>query len=126
MNQQQKNYIKKRITEIREHKLSTLRNDLTIKAVSLSNRERIDLIRLGKVKMRPSTELNRCNEYSLNSLTTVFDFSKYETKASFNQAKFNERAAKLRAEANRIVDQIMLGDAEEALRLVKEFEDFTF
>lgn len=124
MNQAQRTYIKKRVEGILNEKSIKARTRYTTKGVTLTNRERLDLIRSGGVKLRSSLELNKLSEYSLSSISTVFDFDKFETKQSFDQDSYSKVVVKLKAKANEITDKVMLGDAEEALRMIKEFETF--
>ncbi len=60
----------------------------------------------------------------INGYTDVkdaFDFSKHEYAAVTNTEAYKEGAELVDAEASNVTDQIMLGDAEEALRLLEAF-----
>ena len=123
MNQAQRMYIKKRVEGILTEKMAEARVKFTTPANMLTNQERIDLIRTGKAKMKPNHELMRLGNYGLN-LTSVFDFSKYETKGSTDQKALQAHKKKLTTKAHEINDSVMLGDAEEALKMIRDFENF--
>ena len=124
MNQQQRNYIKRRVTNILNDKTAEARKKFTNKAVYLSNEERLDLIFDGKVEMRSKKDILSRNRYGNPPLTTVFDFSDYEDKGGLQQQAYSDHCKKLNNKANEIIDKVMLGDAEEAIRMIKDFEDF--
>ena len=123
MNQQQNNYIKKRVEGICQEKMTEARIKCTSPSVTPTNAERIDLIRSGKVKMKPDSELRTVGNYGLQ-ISTVFDFSKYEVKGGIDQKKLDKLNKKIRAEANRITDGIMVGDSDEALTMLRNFQNF--
>lgn len=125
MNQTQRNYIRKRVEGILNTKTSEARFKLTKKAIMLTNRERVRLIQKGEVKMVSQRELDKLNGNYGVSLNTVFDFSKYETKGGMDQVVYQKATNTLRAKANSINDKVMLGDSEEAMKLIEEFEKFT-
>lgn len=125
MNQTQRNYIRKRVDGILQTKTAEARIKLTTKAITLTNLDRVQLIRNKKVKMRAESELElkTMGTYGV-SLNTVFDFSKYETRGGIDQAAIQKAIKILGAKANSINDEVMLGDSKEALKLIEDFEDF--
>lgn len=126
MNQTQKNYIRKRVEGMLQTKISDARVKLTVKAERLTNRQRVRMIQDGEVKMKPKRELDNINGIYGANLDTVFDFSKYETKGGLDNTAYQAGIKKLRAKANSINDKVMLGDSEEALKLIEEFESFDY
>jgi len=123
MNQVQRTYIRNRVDGIAVEKLTEYRLKNTIKAQTLTNPARIRLIRAKKVKMKSDKELRSIGGYNLN-LGTVFDFSEYEVKGGIDQVKYAAYSRKVAAEANKLKDSVMLGDAEEALKMIEDFENF--
>ena len=123
MNQMQRNYIRKRVDVILADKMAVTRQKFTTPSKMISNERRISLIRSGKVKLKSDNEI-RNNGYYGTQLTQIFDFSKYETKGGVDQKALQAYNKKLRTKANSINDRVMLGDAEEALKMIQEFEDF--
>ena len=124
MNQVQRVYIRKRVDGIKAVKSAEARAKFTTPAKTITNQERIHLVRAGKVKLKSDKDIRTgVGAYSCY-LNTVFDFSKYETKGSVDQDKLSKYNKKLTAKANEINDSVMLGDAEEALQMIKDFESF--
>lgn len=121
MNQQQKGYLKKRIEGIVREKKSKLQNDCTIKGVTLRNDERLDLVYEGKVKMKPMADVKYKN-YGMYSIGDIYDFSPFEKKREFDQKRYDEGSRTINIEANKLIDEAMLGDAEEAIEMIKHFE----
>jgi len=124
MNQVQRVYIRKRVEGILASKLADARVKFTIKADMLPHQERIQLIRAGKVKVKSEKDLMTPGNYGNLYVNTIFDFSKYETKGGLDQKAYQACSKKLTAKAHDINDSVMLGDAEEALKMIKDFERF--
>jgi len=122
MNQTQKMYIRKRIEGILQSKATELRKKLTVPTKTLSPREKVEMIYTGKIKLRPRKDvpLNSSSSLYINYL---YDFSKYETRGGMNQEEYNKKFKLLTNKANTIIDNVMLGDAEEALKLISDFEN---
>jgi len=123
MNQTQRTYIRKRVEGILLEKTAEARMKFTTQAKTITNHERVNLIRAGKVKLKPRTELAKLGAYNTN-LSAVFDFSDYETNGHTDTAAVLKHTKKLRVKANEINDNVMLGDAVEALKMIKDFENF--
>lgn len=126
MNMQQKNYIKKRIESMVSPKLMAISNECKTKGVTLSNKEIVDKIRSGDIKMLSASKLREKNlAYSL-LVRNIFDVDKHEVKVSFNQEQFDKRKKKLMQAKDQLIDEIMLGDAEEAIAMLAKFEREVF
>lgn len=122
MNQNQKKYAMNRIEVLASIKIREAESRFTSKKVEITNEEKYRLIASGKVKIFSYEKVSR-NHYSSPDLYPSFDFSAYEKPAKLDESKFNpikEKVSKLATEAK---DQIMLGDCEEALKLIKQLED---
>lgn len=124
MNQLQRTYIKRRVEGILAEKIAESREKFTIKSKMLSNQERIRLVRTNKVRMKTEKELLSCGNYGSLYINSIFDFSKFEVKGGLNQVEHSKHTKKLKAKANEICDTVMIGDAEEALKMIKDFESF--
>jgi len=123
MNQTQKKYALERIDILTIQKLKKLRTKYTRQSKSLTNKERYNLIKAGKVPMRSEKEFDKFN-YQKDRVNNVFVFSKYEWDTTLNTKEYNPRKEKILNESQKIKDQIMLGDAEKALKMIQEFETF--
>lgn len=120
MNLKQKSYALKRIDDIQRRKLNEIkRSDYETKSVKLSPEERFKLFKKGKFEIKKSIE----NPFiGYNYCKDIFTF-KGEVEQSFDQDKFEKAQQKVRTQADKIRDQIMLGDAEKALELIQKFEE---
>jgi hypothetical protein len=117
MNQKQREYALARVEEILKSKKKQLVERYTTAAVTLGTKERLELIRKGKV---PLLE-DRINSHGY--LPYFFDFSKIEKPAVVNNsAAIAAGEKKLETEANNLKDKIMLGGEEEALAALGSFE----
>jgi hypothetical protein len=124
MNQTQKKYALERIDILKDQKIKKLRQKYTRKGKRLTDKERYLLIKDGKVQTRSEKEFDKFT-YQQDRVNNVFVFSKYEWDSSINHKEYDPLESKIIKEARRIKDQIMLGDAEEALKMIQGFEYFT-
>lgn len=124
MNQQQRNYVIKRVREILITKEKELRKSLTKNAIRITKRARLTLLQNDKVKIKSDSALSKLNDWDLDYVSCVFDFSEFEQPKKFDDEKYKKKSLVIKKEANRIIDQLMVGDAKEALVLIKSFEDF--
>lgn len=90
--------------------------------------ELYDDLRKGKVTL--AVERDR-QIGSWTYIHNVFDLSKYsdringhEPNGKFDNKKYNDGEAKLNAEYGRVKDELILGDAKEALKLIEAFAKF--
>lgn len=120
MNLQQKNYALNRATEIKNTKINELKNKCTTKAIQITKLEKLELIAQGKVKIKKGYK--SIPEYQMDDIHKVFDFSSYEKPEKFDDKTYNEKSSVIIKKVTEIKDKIMLGDAEEALRLLSELE----
>jgi hypothetical protein len=119
MNHTQRKYAMERVESIAKYKIAAIKDKHTTKGVCLSSQERVALVRKGKVKLRPD---NCINYKSCGYFSDHFDFSRYESSNSFNQAAFDKEIKPISLKAQEIKDQLMLGDAEQALKQIQDFE----
>jgi len=121
MTQGQRKYAIAKVTELRNMKLSRASEDCFIKGKTLSNRERVALIRGGKVHLNPPRILNDLSDYALDHIDKVFDFSEFEYPNSYTKP-YAGRVAKINQAYEKACDEIMLGDASDAQEIIKAFE----
>ena len=129
MNQTQKKYAIERVEFILRCKVATIKEAMPKKAVPkrLTYRQAVKHIMGGKVKLDkgiiPSEEM-----YHYKNIGDMFDFSAYRTTNSYDEHydvdAFNRKTTPLWKECQRIKDQVMLGDSDEALKLIEEFAKF--
>ena len=125
MNIQEKRYVLKRIEEIEQTLMRSVMKKYPSKASKrLHEREKLEIIASGKVISYTPKQMRRnSGDYNFPGLSKIFDFSEYEWDAKSNE-KYNIVMSLLNDEKTRISDEIMLGDAEEAMKALKEFAEF--
>jgi len=119
MNQVQRNHAMNRINSITRIKISAIRLQCT-KGHDLDNVERVALIRSGRVKLKTRKELKSVDNCYQGKLETVFDFSKWDPV--FDKTRFDKLSSSVNLQSQRLRDEIMLGDAQIALDLIRDFE----
>jgi hypothetical protein len=117
MNQHQKQYALNRISDEQGKKLFQAGQKYKIDKVVIPDSQRIDMIFQGKVKLLPR---NRIENHT--DLCDSYDFSKYENEASHKDG-YTEVCFVIKRTAQEAKDQIMLGDADEALKLIQKLEN---
>ena len=120
MNQTQKRYAIDRVNQIVRDKEKSLREKFTTKKVELSRQEKVTKIRKGQVKIFSDKNItyNKCSFY----LTDVFDFSPFEKQGGVDKKKYDDTMSPVRKKAQEVKDKIMLGDADEALKMIEQLE----
>lgn len=117
MNTHQKKYALERISNLSKEKINSANEKYKIKEVRLGDSRRVDLIYEKKVKLLPREKI--CDTYT--DLADAYDFSKYEVEGGYKPER-DEIVKIILDKAQKAKDQIMLGDCEEALRLITELE----
>lgn len=119
MNQQQRKYAVERVMDIKDARIEALREKYTTAGIELTGEDRANLIRDVKVTLRRGW--SRLSGYV--DIDKAFDFSKYESKCkpAVLDPKFYAEAAAERKRASKVIDQIMLDDAAEALALIEAY-----
>lgn len=111
LNKQQIEYAKGRISAHSRKRTEALRKSCTTGA-PLSGKDKATLIRTGKVKLRKETvSIGRYDK-----VDEVFDFSKHGE--TFNQKTYDKGCEKIEIECRNLIDKLMLGDVEEALKMI--------
>jgi hypothetical protein len=121
MNQHQINYTMKRIDELRYSKIKQAELKFIVAAKILSNNEKYELIDSKKVKLKSKVDFGKQNKFTNDYLSYFYDFSKFENDQYLSKdgETLIEQIKKLAQESK---DQVMLGDCDEALKLIKELE----
>lgn len=118
MNREQVRYALKRVDSIFKDKKQEIREKHSTPSIKLTLEEKLEALKKGKFKVAscPSGSSYR-SPYLENYIT--FAGTK---KATIDQKKITEETRKLQAKADELRDQFMLGESEEALKLLAEFE----
>jgi hypothetical protein len=80
----------------------------------LSSKEKYNLIKKGKVKLKPLSEID-----VFDNMQNFFDFNAYE-----NHKLYEDTRKKLQAEKDRILDVAIFGEAGEVLAMIEAFTKF--
>lgn len=120
MTRLQATYLLQRLTEVLHEKRADLRRKHTTEGKYISDAERAELIRSGKVTLRK--EIGEV--CTTAEIRRVFDLSAYEWEQRFDEQSFSADYKKLKAEANVVKDAIILGDLPRAWALFKAFEQY--
>lgn len=119
MNKDQRKYALGRIASITHRKVREAEKRLTKQEVRLDLAEMLRLIRDGEAMLR---EFVNPGIYNIQGvLRGVFDFSGYETEKSTDPA-LEKEVARIKRQAAQLEDEIMLGDAAEALDKINQFD----
>ena len=126
MNHHEKKYARKRLEDAKREMLVKVNNRHSKEGKSLSNKEKYDLIKLGKAKLFPkSIFLVKSNEgYRSDTVSNLYDFSKFEWSPKNDSESIKKDREKIESEFTRVLDELMLGDCDQALSMIKDFEKF--
>jgi len=121
MNQTQKTYAIGRIDVMVVDEFAGQKSKHSKPAVSHDNCAKVAMLRAGTAKIRKNAAYDCQSGYrgSLR-LEDVFDFS--EKPSETNHAAVEKAMKPIRAKAQEAKDEIMLGDEERALNLLRAFE----
>lgn len=117
MNEKEKTYTLKRLSEIFFSKQSTIITKYSTPAVTLNKDQRLEELKKGRFSIKEVVS----GDSSYLSSFIVFDKEKL---GSSDQLAIKEDNFKLKCEYDKIRDQVMLGTDEEALKLLKSFTKF--
>ncbi len=117
-------YAMERIEEIAEQKFRAIEKELPVlKPKRITYKRALVLIKQGKIKLKPNYPDREL--YSNDDFDNVFDVTEYHEDtynfSPYDKKAYEKKAEPIRKEVRRIKDQIMLGDATEALKLIEEF-----
>lgn len=117
MNHEQKKYAMQRVCDVANQKKNDAKQKFQIEAETLTDSARVDLIYQGKVKLLSRDKIQ--DQYT--DLADAFDFSKFEVKSGFKTG-YDAIISLINKTAQDAKDQIMLGDCDEALKLIQKLD----
>lgn len=113
----QRKYVEARIEEIVKTKTEASLKKHTVKGVSLNPEQRVAAIKAGKFKLKPGVvEISRYDD-----VINVFIFTDEKPEKVNNEAHLKD-VIKIKRSASQIMDELMLCDAESALKKLQAFE----
>lgn len=124
MNQTQVKYARQRAQEIYNAKKAEIEKEYNQQPKQMSVADKLEALRNGKFEIVEPAILNSYDPWTFNATgieryiryTVVKDQPKPDLK------KMNERLAELKTAYLSLTDELMLGDNQEALKLLKAFE----
>lgn len=120
MNQQQVKYLRERIDTITKTKIKQLSEAAKLPKLCMSMDEKFKAIKSGAVVMKP---IGGFDAYTKVHEAYVYS-DEVKIAEAYKKAKkvFDAATEKVRKESANLVDEIMLGDAEQALAKLQKFE----
>jgi len=115
MTKVQQAYALSRLEEIFTRHCEEIKKEFTTPAKSLTSQEKLNLISDGEVNTLPADKLS-----TYVRLVDAFDFSAY-TSPEFTSPEGVKKLQQIQTKYKEVSDQIMLGDAVEALGLLQSF-----
>lgn len=114
MNQAQLKYARQRAEEIRAIKFAEINKKYTTPATILSEDQRIEALKKGEFTIvdKPSTYANWTSRIKFNA----------EVKGGLDLKAASEEQQKVHKAFTKLMDELMLGDNEQALKLLAAFE----
>lgn len=116
MNKTQMEHAVGRIRQAQRQKEEIIKQEHGWDTVRLSDKEKWSKIKSGEVSMKKSTP----SQYT--RFFDMFDFSKFEKDAGVDKAG-EAKIKQLSKKAEEAIDEIKLGDAQEALEIIRKFRD---
>lgn len=116
MNQTQLKYARDRAAKILARRKETLEASFTVPAVELSCAERLEALKAGKFKV-DAKQLNNARHWWHQAVTFTAERPKKYDKKGHEAA-----LAVLQKSYEKLIDELVLGDNEQALALLKAFE----
>jgi len=116
MNQTQIKYARQRAEAIFSDKSKALEIKHNTKGVSLTIKERLDALMDGDFSIKEPSDYQGAHQWHYQ---VVFDAEK---PAVFDRDSYEKDHKELKTAFNALMDELMLGDNQEALKLLKAFE----
>lgn len=117
LTQTQKSYAKKRIQDIRSDCRQVIRRSMSRNIITFG-----DVYKQIKTKKPHPPKNPERQAYMSIGLNEFFDFKyELETREDFEK-RVDSKVAEMTLESNRIIDEIMLGDATNAIKKISDFE----
>lgn len=119
MNKAQITYAIQRVDTSLKSKISAVEEKYTVKKKALTVTDVYKAIKEGAVKVNKGYETTKIDSYI--DLDDVFDLSPLGYRDVVDTKKSAPEIAKLKKEAESIKDKLILGDCQEALKLIESF-----
>jgi len=119
MNQQQVKYALERLATIETRRRKAITEKFTVPARKGTLQEVVAGISSGAIRPQPDAE--KLLTLQSNSLSSIFDLSPLFAP-SYVSAGHAEAQEKLKADVQRIRDELVLGDNDAALAMIRNFE----
>lgn len=122
MNQKQREYLSERIRGISQDKRAALKKKHVKESPIQNDTDRLKFIKAGKVKFNKTFQPYLYNSRHSYKLDSVYDFSAYGDQV--DKPKYNAALLKLETKIQQTKDLCMLGDCDQAVKLITELEKF--
>ena len=127
MNQLQQKYVLQRINDIANRLVARARVKYVKKAVNLTGDQKLSFIKSGKMPFDTKKFIRKITTNYSDSLSfpypdSIFDFSKYESKAK-TLPVFHTVCTKINNKADNLKDTLLLGDSDKALKAISKFAE---
>ncbi len=119
MNQQQRKYALERVTNITNEIVSKIRQKYTEPSIRLTFKEKLNALRDGEFEVTNNT-------YSYPDNISTYLIFTAEKDGNYDKELADSEIFSILKEASVIKDQIMLGEEEEALRLLTAFAKLSY
>lgn len=116
MNQAQLKYARERASTIYKKRVSDLRTAHTVEAKTLTNDEKLKALKAGRFSVPRKASSTHLSWWH-NDITFTD-----EVKGGLNSDTFDPAKAKIDTAYEKLIDELVLGDNEQALALLKAFE----
>ena len=122
MNQTQRNYAIEQLNGIRADRVRDFTQAHTVPGARLSQKEKVKALRKGEFKILPEADVgySTYNEHHSFALADVVTFPG-ERKAVVNKKAVDAFTAKETKRYRGVVNEIMLGDSDVALKLIEAY-----
>lgn len=128
MTHEQRKYAVRRVDGIADEKFKAISTSLkSEKREPLTLEEKLRMIREDEVVLLPEKVV--CDRWKEPVISECFMFPSEEGLEAYNEAleaRAHERKERVREEARKLRDQIILGSPEDALTLIEKFEAMEF
>lgn len=116
-------YAMSRIDDLCDQKLRMIEESMpVIKAKKITYEQAVRKIKKGEIKLCPAKKNRPLHNY--DDFEDIFDLNghhDYRSSDTYDKKAYKKKEAPVLIEAQRIKDQIMLGDATEALKMIEAF-----
>lgn len=124
MNASQIKYAKNRAEAILSIKMRDIQDKFHAKTVLLSNEQKVQALRDGKFTILEEAPLkySASGGYAYRSEKNWYNMVQFTDETSFDSEGLQTAQKELKEKFTKLMDELMLGDNEEALKLLADFE----